>query len=106
MDHSERMADSAAGTKFKAAGAKKILCVIHEQGNTGLEERCAGVKEGFGGDVTNLQVKGTEDISTPQTEIKSKLKADKSFDAVMTLNPDIAAAAMTAIKGASSQAKL
>ena len=30
---------------------------------------------------TNLQVKGTADIATTQTEIKSKLQADKSFDA-------------------------
>jgi simple sugar transport system substrate-binding protein len=83
-----------------------VLCVIHEQNNIGLQQRCQGVKEGFGGDVTNLQVKGTADIATTQTEIKSKLQADKSFDAVITLNPDIAEAAKTAIKGASSEAKL
>lgn len=106
VGQTEKIAGQAAGAKFKAAGVKKILCVIHEQGNTGLEERCAGVKEGFGGEVTNLQVKGTEDIATTQTEIKSKLQADKSFDAVMTLNPDIAAAAMTSIKDAGSSAKL
>ena len=64
------------------------------------------MKQGFGGPVTNLQVKGTADIATTQTEIKSKLQADKSFDGVITLNPDIAAAAKTAIKGASSDAKL
>ena len=56
--------------------------------------------------MTNLQVKGTADIATTQTEIKSKLQADKSYDGVITLNPDIAAAAKTAIKGASSDAKL
>ncbi|HYZ28702.1 MAG TPA: substrate-binding domain-containing protein, partial [Thermoleophilaceae bacterium] len=67
---------------------------------------CAGVKKGFGGDVTNQQVKGTEDIATTQTEIKSKLQADKSYDAVIALNPDIASAAVTAAKGASSDAKI
>ena len=56
--------------------------------------------------MTNLQVKGTADIATTQTEIKSKLQADKSYDAVIALNPDIANAAATAIKGASSNAKL
>ena len=66
---------------FKEAGVKKVLCVIHEQNNIGLQQRCDGVKQGFGGDVTNLQVKGTADIATTQTEIKSKLQADKSFDA-------------------------
>jgi simple sugar transport system substrate-binding protein len=106
VGQTETIAGNAAGQKLKEAGAKKVMCVIHEQANVGLEERCKGVKEGFGGDVVNQQVKGTEDISTTQTELKSKLQADKSFDAVITLNPDIAAAAETAIKGAGSQAKL
>jgi simple sugar transport system substrate-binding protein len=102
----EVVAGRAAGQRLKDEGAKKVLCIIHEQNNVGLAQRCDGVKEGFGGDVTNQQVKGTEDIATTQTEIKSKLQADKSYDAVMALNPDIAEAAKTAIEGASSDAKL
>jgi simple sugar transport system substrate-binding protein len=102
----ETIAGKAAGARFKAAGVKKVLCIIHEQNNIGLEQRCAGVKQGFGANVTNLQVKGTADIATTQTEIKSKLQADKSYDQVITLNPDIADAAKTAIKGAGSSAKL
>ncbi|MBE2315859.1 sugar ABC transporter substrate-binding protein [Solirubrobacter sp. CPCC 204708] len=102
----EAIAGQAAGQRLKEAGAKKVLCIIHEQGNVGLNQRCDGVKQGFGGAVENLQVKGTADVATTQTEIKSKLQADKSFDAVMALNPDIANAASTAVKGASSQAKL
>jgi simple sugar transport system substrate-binding protein len=106
VGQTETIAGKAAGEKLKAAGVKKVLCVIHEENNIGLNQRCDGVKQGFGGPVTNLQVKGTADIATTQTEIKSKLQADKSFDGVITLNPDIAAAAKTAIKGASSNAKL
>src|SRR4051794_23536812 len=106
VGQTEEIAGKAAGAKLKAAGVKKVLCVIHEQSNIGLQQRCDGVKKGFGGPVTNEQVKGTADIATTQTEIKSKLQADKSYDAVMTLNPDIAVAAVTAVKGASSSAKL
>jgi simple sugar transport system substrate-binding protein len=102
----EQIAGAAAGQRLKSDGAKKVLCIIHEQNNIGLQQRCDGVKQGFGGDVTNLQVKGTASISTTQTEIRSKLQADKSFDAVIALNPDIADAAAGAIKGASSSAKL
>ena len=102
----EVVAGRAAGQRLKEEGAKKVLCVIHEQSNVGLAQRCQGVKEGFGDAVTDLQVKGTADIATTQTEIKSKLQADKSYDAVMALNPDIAEAAKTAIKGAGSSAKL
>jgi simple sugar transport system substrate-binding protein len=106
VGQSEGIAGQAAGAKLKAAGVKKVLCVIHEQNNIGLQQRCDGVKKGFGGEVTNLQVKGTEDIATTQTEVKSKLQADKSFDGVIALNPDIATAVKTAIKGAGSNAKL
>ena len=106
VGQTETIAGKAAGQRLKAAGVKKVLCVIHEQNNIGLQQRCDGVKQGFGGPVTNLQVKGTADIATTQTEIKSKLQADKSFDGVIALNPDIASAAKTAIKGASSNAKL
>ena len=102
----ETVAGRAAGARFKAAGVKKVLCIIHEEGNIGLQQRCEGVKQGFGGTVTNLNVKGTADLATTQTEIKSKLEADKSYDQVIALNPDIAEAAKTAIKGASSSAKL
>jgi simple sugar transport system substrate-binding protein len=106
VGQTEEIAGQAAGAKLKAAGVKKVLCVIHEQNNIGLQQRCDGVKKGFGGDVTNVQVKGTEDIATSQTEIKSKLQADKSFDGVIALNPDIAAAVVTAVKGANSSAKV
>ena len=106
VGQTETIAGKAAGVRLKADGVKKVLCVVHEQNNIGLQQRCDGVKQGFGGPVTNLQVKGTADIATTQTEIKSKLQADKSFDGVIALNPDIASAAKTAIKGASSNAKL
>jgi simple sugar transport system substrate-binding protein len=106
VGQTEEIAGEAAGQKLKAAGVKKVLCVIHEQSNIGLQQRCDGVKKGFGGPVTNQQVKGTADIATTQTEIKSKLQADKSFDGVIALNPDIASAAVTAAKGAGSDAKI
>jgi simple sugar transport system substrate-binding protein len=102
----EGIAGKAAGARMKTEGAKKVLCIIHEQGNVGLNQRCDGVKRGFGGTVDTLQVKGTSDLATTGTEIKSKLQADKSYDYVMALDPDIAGAANTAIKGAGSQAKL
>src|SRR3954452_2429916 len=106
VGQTEQIAGKAAGAKLKAAGVKKVLCVVHEQNNIGLQQRCQGVKQGFGGSVENTNVKGTADIATTQTEIKSKLQADKSIDGVIALNPDIAAATVTAVKGASSSAKV
>jgi simple sugar transport system substrate-binding protein len=106
VGQTETIAGEGAGAKFKEAGAKKLLCVIHEQSNIGLNQRCDGAKKGFGGEVENLQVKGVNDIQTTLTEIQSKLQSDNSIDAVLTLNPDIAVAARDAIQGAGSEAKL
>lgn len=106
VGQTETIAGEGAGTKFKDAGAKKLLCVIHEQSNIGLNQRCDGAKQGFGGEVENLQVKGVNDIQTTLTEIQSKLQSDNAIDAVLTLNPDIAVAARDAIQGAGSSAKL
>ena len=58
------------GESEREAGATKLLCIIHEQGNLGLNQRCDGAKKGFGGEVENLQVAGASDISTSLTEIQ------------------------------------
>jgi simple sugar transport system substrate-binding protein len=106
VGQTEGIAGEAAGQALADGGAKKLLCVIHEQGNISLNERCDGAAEGFGGEVETMQVKGTADVQTSLTEIQSKLQADKSFDAVLALNPDIAVAARDAIQGANSEATL
>jgi simple sugar transport system substrate-binding protein len=102
----EGVAGEAAGKRLAESASGKLLCVVHEQGNSGLEERCAGAKKGFGGEVENVQVKGVADIATSTTELQSKLQSDKDVTAVLTLNPDIAVAARDAVQGANSDAKL
>jgi simple sugar transport system substrate-binding protein len=106
VGQTETIAGEGAGAKMKEAGVKKLICIIHEQGNIGLNQRCEGAKKGFGGEVEDVQVTGTNDISTTLTEIQSKLEGDNSIDGVLALNPDIAVAARDAIAGASSNAKL
>ena len=106
VGQTESIAGEGAGQKLKEAGAKKLLCVIHEQSNIGLNQRCDGAKKGSGGAVENVQVKGVDDIQTTLTEIQSKLQSDKSIDGVLALNPDIAVAARDAVKGAGSNAKV
>jgi simple sugar transport system substrate-binding protein len=102
----ETVAGEAAGQRLAEGGAQKLLCVVHEQGNIGLEQRCEGAREGFGGEVENLQVKGVADVATTLTEIQSKLESDDAVDAVLSLNPDIAVAARDAVQGSGSEAKL
>jgi simple sugar transport system substrate-binding protein len=106
VGQTETIAGNAAGAKLKAAGAKHLLVVIHEQGNIGLEQRYSGAKSGFKGTVERLQVKGVTDLATSTSQIRTKLQVDKAVDAILTLNPDIAGAALDAAKGANSKAKI
>jgi simple sugar transport system substrate-binding protein len=96
IGQSETLAGKAAGEELSKLGAKKALCVIHEAGNVGLEERCAGAKSAFSGSMTNLQVDNT-DLSGSEATIESKLQADPSIDGILTLGGDMAGQAVKAV---------
>jgi simple sugar transport system substrate-binding protein len=101
----EDIAGRAAGERFKEAGKTKMLCVIHEAGNSGLNDRCDGAREGFGGEVENLQV----DIANPtdiEARIRGALQTNPDVDAVLTLNSQVADRAVTAAQGAGSDAEV
>jgi simple sugar transport system substrate-binding protein len=100
----ETIAGEGAGEKMKAAGVTKAICVIQEAGNVGLEQRCAGFKQGLGGDVQNVQVQNS-DPTGAQSIIKAKLAADSSINGVLTLGPVIGKAALGAVQG-NSKVKL
>jgi simple sugar transport system substrate-binding protein len=101
----ETIAGQGAGEKMKAAGVTNALCVIQEAGNIGLEQRCAGFKQGLGGKVTNVQVQNS-DPAGAQSTIKAKLQSDSSINGVLTLGPVIGKAAIQALSDAGSKAKL
>ncbi|MCQ0010367.1 substrate-binding domain-containing protein [Actinomadura madurae] len=101
----ESIAGEAAGTELAEIGAKKALCVIHEQGNVGLEDRCAGAKKTFGGDLQNLFVQGTN-MPEVKSSITAKLQADKSIDGILTLGAPFAATAVDSVKETGSKAKI
>jgi simple sugar transport system substrate-binding protein len=105
IGQSEFIAGQGAGEKLADAGATNVICVIHEAGNTGLEERCEGAADTLGGTVSNVQV-DIANIADAQNTIKSKLLADSSIDGVLTLNPGVAIAADQAVGEAKSTATL
>ncbi len=101
----EAVAGRAAGERLKNEGKKKILCVIHEAGNSGLNDRCEGARQGFGGTVTNLQV----DIANPtdtEARIRGALQTDPAVDGVLTLNSQVADRAGAAAESAGSNAEV
>ncbi|MFC9242561.1 sugar ABC transporter substrate-binding protein [Streptomyces sp. NPDC057136] len=101
----ESVAGEAVGDELDNRGRKKALCVIHEQGNVSLEERCAGVKKTFGGQVENLNVEGTN-MPASTSSIEAKLQADKDIDAIVTLGAPFAAASVKAKEGSGSTAEV
>ena len=101
----ETVAGQGAGAKLKAAGVSKLLCVIHEAGNVGLEDRCKGAAQALGGTTENLQV-DQNNIQAVQSTIQAKLQADKSINGVLALQPAVGAVAVQAVAGAGSTAKV
>ncbi|MGW6268998.1 MULTISPECIES: sugar ABC transporter substrate-binding protein [unclassified Streptomyces] len=101
----ESVAGEAVGDELSERGKKKVLCVIHEQGNVSLEQRCAGVKKTLKGSVENLNVEGTN-APGAQSSISAKLQATKDIDAVVTLGAPIAALSVKAKEDSGSKAEV
>ena len=103
----ETIAGVAAGKRLAAAGKKTVLCVLHAQGQVQLEDRCAGVKQGLGseGTMTKLYVNG-ESPSDELSTMTAALTKDKTADAVITLDAQVALTALQALQAARSSAKL
>ena len=100
----ETVAGKAVGDELNQRGRKHALCVLHEQGNVGLEQRCAGAKATFHGTMDKLYVDGTN-MPDVQSAIEAKLQADKSIDSVVTLGAPFAATAAKAEAGGGLQAR-
>jgi simple sugar transport system substrate-binding protein len=101
----ETVAGQGAGRQLAASGATKVLCVVHEAGNIGLEHRCSGASQGLGSQVTPVQV-DVNDLQGAQSTITSQLQSDPTIDAVLTLNSAGAAVAVAATQDAGSEAKI
>jgi simple sugar transport system substrate-binding protein len=101
----EAIAGQGAGQRLAQDGAKNVLCVVHEAGNIGLEQRCAGASQGLGSNVRMLQV-DINDLQGAQSTITSQLQSDPSIDAVLTLNSAVASVAASAASDAGSKAEI
>ncbi|MFI5806262.1 sugar ABC transporter substrate-binding protein [Streptomyces sp. NPDC051561] len=101
----EAIAGEAVGEELDKRDRKKALCVLHERGNVGHEQRCEGVKKAFGGSVENLYVDGTN-MPDVQASIEAKLQTSKDIDSVVTLGAPFADAAVQAKQQSGSKAEI
>ena len=98
VGQTEDVAGQGAGKQFNSAGAKNLLVLIHEASNSGLQQRADGAKKTFKGTTKTLVIpNATSDLPGTQQKIKAYFQANKSTDAFLALNPDVATAAMSAV---------
>jgi simple sugar transport system substrate-binding protein len=93
----EAIAGRAAGVRLAAAGGKIAICLNQEVGNAGLDARCNGFAEGFGGKSTVLQVELTDPVAAQQ-KIAAALTADPTIDTIMALGPTGSTPTIAALK--------
>ncbi|MGH3325229.1 MAG: substrate-binding domain-containing protein, partial [Streptomyces sp.] len=101
----ESVAGEAVGEELNKRDRKNALCVIHEQGNVSLEERCAGAKKTFDGKLETLNVDGTN-MPGVQSSVEAKLQSDSGIDSVLTLGAPFAATSAKAKEKAGSKAEI
>jgi len=87
VGQNEMVAGQEAAREMAGNGVHKALCVIHEEQNTALVQRCAGFTEALaakGGSVTTIHVDGAH-VNSAATVIENALKADPSINGVLTV---------------------
>src|SRR5262245_9212499 len=91
VGQTEDIAGQGAGKQFKKAGSKKVLIVIHEASNSGLQQRATGVQKVLGpSKVKVLTIPNAKsDIPGTKTKVQAAFKADKSLDSFLGLDPDV-----------------
>jgi len=102
VGQTEKEAGVGGGERLAEAGVTNSICLVHEAGNAGLEERCAGYTEAMtaaGGTVEQLVV----DLNNPTEatqRVQAALSANAEINGIMALGPTGAVPALQAIEAA------
>jgi simple sugar transport system substrate-binding protein len=100
VGQTETLAGKGAGRQFKKAGAKKVLVVIHEAANSGLQQRAAGVKAvmGSGGTKTLVIPNAKSDIPGTRAKVRAAFNADRKLDGFLGLDPDVTIPCISSVR--------
>jgi simple sugar transport system substrate-binding protein len=98
------LAGEALGDLLAEQDFTHPICVIHEQGNVGLEARCAGVKEKLP-DTETLYVQGT-DMTQVSSTVTAKLQSTADADVVIGLGAPFTLTIVDAVEETGSEAKV
>jgi simple sugar transport system substrate-binding protein len=93
------------GERLRAEGARKVMCVNQEVGNTALDARCKGVLDGSG--ASGFVLPTSIDPQEVKSKISAALAGDPSIDAVVALSaPQVGEPAVEAARTAERPIKV
>jgi len=92
----EYLAGFGAGERMRAAGVRRAVCVNHEVGNLGLDQRCQGFADGLDGNVEVLGVHG--DFAEMRNAIEIYLRRNTDIDGILALGPLSSEPALAALE--------
>jgi simple sugar transport system substrate-binding protein len=103
----DESAGKKAGERLKAAGVKNAVILNQELGNSGLEQRIKGFREGFEGPFHHLQVLPVTMVFKECLQVVSNYIAKyPSVDGIVALGPVAAEPALQALDQAESLRKI
>jgi len=95
----DELAGKKAGERMKATGLKNALILNQEVGNSGLDQRIRGFKDGFEGPFHHTQVLPvTIDFEKCQQAVNDYLSKNPTVDGIVALGPVAAEPSLQAIK--------
>ncbi|ATJ84702.1 sugar ABC transporter substrate-binding protein [Halomonas beimenensis] len=83
IGQSEYEAGKQAAERMQEMGVEKAVCINHEQGNQGLDQRCDGFLEGFDGNAEQLAT--TYDPTSIRNAIVAYLNQNSDVRGILTL---------------------
>lgn len=105
LGQDEYEAGVAVGKRLKEAGATHIMCINMEVGNTDLDNRCRGVKDGSGVNETVVPVTMTDPVDA-KSRIAGSLQQDASIDGIIALGPTSAVPMLQAVQELDAKGRL
>lgn len=105
LGQDEYAAGVSVGERLKEAGATHIMCINMEVGNTDLDKRCRGVKDGSGVQQTILPVTLTDPVDA-KSRISGALQRDATIDGIIALGPTAAAPMLAAVEELDAKGRL
>jgi simple sugar transport system substrate-binding protein len=100
IGQTEYEAGEAAGARFAAVGARRVLCVNHEVGNTSQDLRCRGLGDALKASAAAMDVLAVTlaDPEDATQRIRGALARGPAIDGVLALGPPASVPMLAALR--------